>query len=97
MNASPAGARAVDRPPIRVVIADDAYLLRVALRHLIDGVDGVVIVGECDARSVPRVVDEQRAEVLITDIRMPIAWTLFFAIWYMLGIPLGPGWPVHLG
>ena len=72
MNASPAGARAVDRPPIRVVIADDAYLLRVALRHLIDGADGVVVVGECDdARSVPRVVDEQRADLLITDIRMP--------------------------
>jgi DNA-binding NarL/FixJ family response regulator len=72
MNASPAGARAVDRPPIRVVIADDAYLLRVALRHLIDGVDSVVVVGECDnARSVPSVLDQQRADLLITDIRMP--------------------------
>jgi aminobenzoyl-glutamate transport protein len=27
---------------------------------------------------------------------LTIAWTLFFAIWYLLGIPLGPGWPVHL-
>jgi aminobenzoyl-glutamate transport protein len=25
-----------------------------------------------------------------------IAWTLFFVAWYLLGIPLGPGWPVHL-
>ena len=25
-----------------------------------------------------------------------IAWTLFFVIWYLTGIPLGPGSPVHL-
>ena len=25
-----------------------------------------------------------------------IAWTLFFVAWYLIGIPLGPGWPVHL-
>jgi aminobenzoyl-glutamate transport protein len=25
-----------------------------------------------------------------------IAWTLFFVAWYLLGIPLGPGSPVHL-
>ena len=25
-----------------------------------------------------------------------VAWTLFFAVWYLLGIPLGPGSPVHL-
>jgi aminobenzoyl-glutamate transport protein len=24
-----------------------------------------------------------------------IAWTLFFVVWYLLGIPLGPGSPVH--
>jgi aminobenzoyl-glutamate transport protein len=25
-----------------------------------------------------------------------VVWTLFFAVWYLLGIPLGPGSPVHL-
>ncbi|MDI1461611.1 AbgT family transporter [Catellatospora sp. KI3] len=25
-----------------------------------------------------------------------VAWTLFFVAWYLLGIPLGPGAPVHL-
>jgi aminobenzoyl-glutamate transport protein len=25
-----------------------------------------------------------------------IAWTLFFVAWYILGLPLGPGWPLHL-
>jgi len=27
---------------------------------------------------------------------LTIAWTLFFVVWYLLGIPLGPGSPVHL-
>jgi len=27
---------------------------------------------------------------------LSIAWTLFFVAWYLLGIPLGPGSPVHL-
>lgn len=26
---------------------------------------------------------------------LSIAWTLFFIVWYLLGIPLGPGAPVH--
>lgn len=27
---------------------------------------------------------------------LTIAWTLFFVAWYLIGIPLGPGWPAHL-
>jgi aminobenzoyl-glutamate transport protein len=29
-------------------------------------------------------------------IALTIFWTLFFVIWYLIGIPLGPGWPVKL-
>jgi aminobenzoyl-glutamate transport protein len=25
-----------------------------------------------------------------------VAWTLFFVAWYLIGIPFGPGYPVHL-
>jgi aminobenzoyl-glutamate transport protein len=25
-----------------------------------------------------------------------VVWTLFFVIWYALGIPFGPGYPVHV-
>lgn len=61
-----------DRPPIRIVLADDAYLARVALRHLFEGVPSVLVVGECDdAKSVVSAIDKQRADLLITDIRMP--------------------------
>jgi aminobenzoyl-glutamate transport protein len=28
---------------------------------------------------------------------LTVVWTLFFIAWYLLGIPLGPGSPVHLG
>jgi DNA-binding NarL/FixJ family response regulator len=63
--------RGGQRPPIRVVLADDAYLLREALRHLLD-TPTIHVVGECeDARAVPELVDAERADLLITDIRMP--------------------------
>jgi DNA-binding NarL/FixJ family response regulator len=64
--------RSHERPPIRVVLADDAYLARVALAHVFQGSDVMTVVGECeDARGVPLMLDQQRADVLITDIRMP--------------------------
>ena len=25
---------------------------------------------------------------------LAVAWTAFFMLWYLVGIPLGPGWPV---
>ncbi len=28
---------------------------------------------------------------------LAVVWTLFFVVWYLLGIPLGPGAPVHTG
>ena len=26
---------------------------------------------------------------------LTIAWTLFFIVWYLIGIPVGPGWPIR--
>jgi aminobenzoyl-glutamate transport protein len=26
-----------------------------------------------------------------------VVWIVFFVLWYVLGIPLGPGYPVHMG
>jgi DNA-binding NarL/FixJ family response regulator len=60
------------RPPIRVVLADDAFLVRAAVRHLLDGLPTIDVVGEAaDATEVPRICDEERADLLITDVRMP--------------------------
>jgi aminobenzoyl-glutamate transport protein len=30
-------------------------------------------------------------------VALSVIWTLFFVVWYLLGIPLGPGAPVHPG
>jgi aminobenzoyl-glutamate transport protein len=27
---------------------------------------------------------------------LSVVWTIFFVIWYLTAIPLGPGSPVHL-
>jgi DNA-binding NarL/FixJ family response regulator len=63
---------AVERPPIRVVLVDDAYLMRVALKNLLGNDPEVVVVGEGeDGRAAPELITRQRADVLITDIRMP--------------------------
>ena len=60
------------RPTIRVVVSDDAFLMRSALRHLLSGAPTVTVVGDCGhPEAVPSLIDEQRADVLITDIRMP--------------------------
>jgi len=54
------------------VLADDAYLVRMALAHLFRPSEAVTVVGQCkDARSVGPLLDRLRADVLITDIQMP--------------------------
>jgi DNA-binding NarL/FixJ family response regulator len=62
------------RPPIRVVLADDAYLVREALKHLLQDIPEITVVGECeDGRAAVDVIDDQHADLLVTDIRMPPA------------------------
>lgn len=71
MNATPLRPSR-SRPPIRVVLADDAFLARAAVGHLLQDAPTIEVVAECDdATEVPRICDEQRADLLITDIRMP--------------------------
>lgn len=74
-GAHPAPARAADPPrpdPLRVVLADDSYLVRQALQHVLDAADGIHVVESCaDRDSVLRAVDERQPDVVITDIRMP--------------------------
>ncbi len=64
--------RAQPARPIRVVIADDAYLIREALQRILDDVDGVEVVrtvGDLDA--LRTAVREERPDAVLTDIRMP--------------------------
>jgi len=57
---------------IRIVIADDHALVRAGLRGLLDGPEGVAVVGEAaDGRQALDMVEALRPDILMTDIGMP--------------------------
>ena len=57
---------------IRVVVADDSYLLREAVSRLVDGEDDLEVVGRCGSRDeLLAMVDGLEPDVVVTDIRMP--------------------------
>ena len=61
-----------DPPPIRVALAEDSYLVREALGHVLGAAEGVEVVASCrDRDSLLLAVDAERPDVVITDIRMP--------------------------
>ena len=37
------------------------------------------------------------AALLPYTLAFSVVWTLFLIIWYLLGWPVGPGGPIHLG
>jgi DNA-binding NarL/FixJ family response regulator len=58
--------------PIRVVLADDSYLVREAITHLLDSESGFTLVATCeDGDSLLAAVEDERPDVVLTDIRMP--------------------------
>jgi DNA-binding NarL/FixJ family response regulator len=57
---------------IRVVLADDSYLVREAIAHVLETEPGFVLVATCnDGESLLAAVDAERPDVVLTDIRMP--------------------------
>jgi DNA-binding NarL/FixJ family response regulator len=58
--------------PIRVVIAEDTFLMREALEQILGDSDRVDVVGSYrDLTSLLEAIDEQRPDAVLTDIRMP--------------------------
>src|SRR5215831_316681 len=58
--------------PIRVVLAEDNYLVREGLRRLLETQPDVELAAVCaDLDSLLAAVETERPDVLITDIRMP--------------------------
>jgi DNA-binding NarL/FixJ family response regulator len=58
--------------PIRLVLAEDQYLIREALRSLLETRDDFEIAAVCeDLDSLLEAVETERPDVVITDIRMP--------------------------
>jgi DNA-binding NarL/FixJ family response regulator len=58
--------------PIRLVLAEDQYLVREGLRRLLEAQDSLEVAAVCeDLGSLIATVDTQRPDVVVTDIRMP--------------------------
>jgi DNA-binding NarL/FixJ family response regulator len=55
-----------------VALADDSYLMRQAMREVLNGVDGIEVVAVCeDGAALLDAVDRLLPAVVVTDIRMP--------------------------
>jgi len=60
------------RVPLRVVMAEDSYLVREGIRRLLETDPEVELVATCgDLDTLLRIVDQQSPAVVVTDIRMP--------------------------
>jgi len=63
---------APDDSVLRVIVADDSYLVREALGSLLDSDPRVELVATCsDGEELERMVDAELPDVVVTDIRMP--------------------------
>jgi DNA-binding NarL/FixJ family response regulator len=72
MSGLPARAGGGVTGEIRVLLVDDDALVRAGLSMMLDGADGLVIVGEAgDGDQVPGAVARHRPDVVLMDLRMP--------------------------
>jgi DNA-binding NarL/FixJ family response regulator len=59
-------------PPLRIILADDSYLVREAVTHVLESEPGFELVATCaDGESLLAAVEAERPDVVLTDIRMP--------------------------
>ncbi len=57
---------------VRVLVVDDDALVRAGLTMMLDGADGIAVVGEAsDGDQVPAALDQHAADIVLMDIRMP--------------------------
>jgi len=58
--------------PIRLVLAEDHYLVREGVRRLLEAQPGLEVAAVCgDLDSLLEAVDREDPDVVVTDIRMP--------------------------
>ena len=57
---------------IRVIVAEDDYLMREGIRRVLESAPDIAVVAECaDGDELLAAVDREAPEVVVTDIRMP--------------------------
>jgi|SRR5438132_732894 len=57
---------------IRLILADDSYIIREGVRELVRGLDGIEVVAVCsDFDSLNDAIAREGPDVVLTDIRMP--------------------------
>ena len=57
---------------IRVVLGEDSFLAREAIAGVLERADGIELVADCsDLDSLRAAIEEERPDVVVTDIRMP--------------------------
>jgi DNA-binding NarL/FixJ family response regulator len=72
MGTSSQRETAMDGAPLRVVLADDSYLVREALLHVLQTAEGIEVVATCaDRDTLLATVEAEQPDVVVTDIRMP--------------------------
>ena len=60
------------REPVRVLVVDDDALVRAGLTMMLDGADGIAVVGEAgDGDEVVRAIEACGPNVVLMDLRMP--------------------------
>jgi len=58
--------------PIRLVMADDSYIIREGVRELARGLDDIEVVAACsDFDTLKEAIEREHPDVVLTDIRMP--------------------------
>ncbi|WP_231398410.1 response regulator transcription factor [Conexibacter woesei] len=58
--------------PLRVIVADDSYLVRQALEHVLADAEGIEVVAACgDRDTVLLAIAAHHPDVVVSDIRMP--------------------------
>jgi DNA-binding NarL/FixJ family response regulator len=58
---------------IRVLIVDDHAFIRAQVTAILQGVEGITVVGECaDGTDVPSVADQVHPDVVVMDVHMPV-------------------------
>jgi DNA-binding NarL/FixJ family response regulator len=57
---------------IRLILADDSYIIREGIKELVRGLDDIEVLAACpDLDTLKNAIDRERPDVVLTDIRMP--------------------------